>query len=39
MLLNPYAVEARYGTIDPTGLDRQFAVRIMQEMIGQRGAY
>lgn len=31
--LNPYAVEARYGTIEPTGLDRQFAVRIVQEII------
>ena len=24
--LNPYAVEARYGTIEPSGLDRQRAL-------------
>jgi HEPN domain-containing protein len=31
--LNPYAVEARYGTIEPSGLDRQLAVRVVQEVV------
>lgn len=31
--LNPYAVEARYGTIEPSGLDRPHAIRVVQEII------
>ena len=32
--LNPYAVEARYGAIDPDGLDRAYAVDVMQKIVG-----
>lgn len=31
--LNPYAVEARYGTIDPEGLDRPLAVSVMEQVL------
>jgi HEPN domain-containing protein len=32
--LNPYAVEARYGLIEPTGLDRSMASRMVEAVIG-----
>ena len=32
--LNPYAVEARYGTIDPEGLDRTRAVQAAEQVLG-----
>jgi HEPN domain-containing protein len=31
--LNPYAVEARYGTIEPEGLDRQRAVQVVGKIV------
>ena len=31
--LNPYAVEARYGTIEPAGLDRKRALRAAEEVL------
>ena len=31
--LNPYAVEARYGTIDPTGLDRSRALQAAEQVL------
>ena len=31
--LNPYAVEARYGTIDPDGLDRQFVLAVVTAVL------
>jgi HEPN domain-containing protein len=31
--LNPYAVEARCGTIDPNGLDRQYVLQVIQEIV------
>ena len=31
--LNPYAVEARYGTIDPSGLDRPLALQVAREVL------
>lgn len=31
--LNPYAVEARYGTIDPSGLDRALALQVARELV------
>lgn len=31
--LNPYAVEARYGTIDPSGLDRALALQVAREVL------
>jgi hypothetical protein len=31
--LNPYAVEARYGAIDPEGLDRTQAMQTMQHVV------
>jgi HEPN domain-containing protein len=31
--LNPYAVEARYGTIEPEGLDRNRAVTVVGQVI------
>jgi hypothetical protein len=31
--LNPYAVEARYGAIGPGGLDRPYAVKVMQQVL------
>ena len=31
--LNPYAVEARYGTIEPGGLDRQHALAVAQQVL------
>lgn len=31
--LNPYAVEARYGMVEPAGLDRQHAVRVVQDVM------
>ena len=30
--LNPYAVEARYGTIDPSGLDRELALQVARDV-------
>lgn len=31
--LNPYAVEARYGTIDPEGLDRSRALQAARQVL------
>ena len=31
--LNPYAVEARYGTIDPSGLDRELALQVARDVL------
>ena len=31
--LNPYAVEARYGTIDPKGLDRTRALQAAEQVL------
>jgi HEPN domain-containing protein len=31
--LNPYAVEARYGTIDPEGLDRGHAIEAAEQVL------
>lgn len=31
--LNPFAVEARYGTIDPDGLDRQFVLAVITAVV------
>lgn len=31
--LNPYAVEARYGTIDPEGLDRTRALQAAEQVL------
>lgn len=31
--LNPYAVEARYGTIAPDGLNRQYVLAVVAEVV------
>lgn len=31
--LNPYAVEARYGTISPSGLDRARVLRMVEQVL------
>jgi HEPN domain-containing protein len=31
--LNPYAVEARYGTINPSGLDRARVLRAVEQVL------
>ena len=36
--LNPYAVEARYGTINPEGLDRDHAVRVTEHVLAWANA-
>ena len=36
--LNPYAVEARYGTIDPEGLDRGHAVGVTAQVMAWANA-
>ena len=32
--LNPYAVEARYGTIEPDGLDRNHVLAVVAAVVG-----
>ena len=35
--LNPYAIEARYGTIDPEGLDRTRALSAAEQLLDWAG--